>query len=87
MDKTIPVHPVARLRQPEGGEFLLYPGRTVRLGRSAENDVVLNDPKISRFHAALDWTGSGFAIRDLGSINGTRVNHETVTGQHQPHPA
>ena len=80
MDKTTPVHPVARLRQPEGGEFLLYPGRMVRVGRSSENDVVLNDPKISRFHAELDWTGSGFAIRDLGSINGTRVNHESVLG-------
>lgn len=80
MDTPPFVHPVARLRQPEGGEFLLYPGRAVRLGRSNENDVVLNDPKISRFHAVLDWTGGGFAIRDLGSINGTRVNHEAVLG-------
>jgi pSer/pThr/pTyr-binding forkhead associated (FHA) protein len=81
MENAAFVHPVARLRQPEGGEYLLYPGRPVSIGRSAENDVVINDPKISRFHAALDWTGGGFSIRDLGSINGTRVNHEALKGE------
>lgn len=80
MDNTAPAHPIARLRQPQGGVFLLYAGRSIKLGRSCENDVVLNEPKISRFHALLEWTGSGFVIRDLGSINGTQVNRERLPG-------
>lgn len=80
MESSTLVHPVARLRNPDGGDFLLYPGRVVKMGRSSENDVVLNDPKISRYHAVLEWTGAGFAIRDLGSINGTRVNNEVILG-------
>lgn len=80
MDNTVPAHPIARLRQLEGGEFLLYPGRSVRLGRSIENDVVIADPKVSRFHALFEWNGSGFSVRDLGSSNGTYVNDERVLG-------
>lgn len=39
-------------------------------------DWVLDDVKISRLHAEIRMTGSGPAIRDLGSSNGTFVNGE-----------
>ncbi len=75
--------PVAYLRLsgqacPEGLVCLLYPGRVFRLGRTAENDLVINDAKISRSHAYLEWNGSGFTLYDLNSINGTFVNGETL---------
>jgi pSer/pThr/pTyr-binding forkhead associated (FHA) protein len=70
--------PVARLRMAQE-ELLLYPGQSIRLGRGNENDLVLDDPKISRMHAQLEWAGSGFVLQDLNSINGTFVNGERLT--------
>jgi hypothetical protein len=46
-------------------------GQRTRIGRSAENDVVLNDPQISSAHAVLIQHGSKFIVEDLGSTNGT----------------
>jgi ABC-type multidrug transport system ATPase subunit/ABC-type multidrug transport system permease subunit len=48
------------------------------LGRDMSNDVVLQDPNVSRFHAEVARVESRVAIRDLGSRNGTRVNGELV---------
>jgi pSer/pThr/pTyr-binding forkhead associated (FHA) protein len=69
--------PVAHLRWSEM-ELPLYHGHSIRLGRSAENDLVISDPRISRFHAIIEWNGSGFILRDLGSINGTHINGQRV---------
>jgi len=71
-------HPVARLRG-DGEERLLYPDTTLRIGRSRENDIVFNDPKVSRMHAELVWQASVFTLRDLGSVNGTFVNGERLS--------
>lgn len=48
------------------------------LGRDRSNDVVLDDPNVSRFHAEVARIRAGVAIRDLASRNGTRVNGEVV---------
>src|SRR3984893_1064617 len=48
------------------------------LGRDRSNDVVLQDPNVSRFHAEVARVEDRVAIRDLGSRNGTRVNGELV---------
>ena len=69
--------PIARLRFADR-QVLLVAGQTLTLGRAAENDLVLHDPQISRMHAALVWTDSGFAIRDQSSANGTLVNGERL---------
>ncbi|MGQ0618004.1 MAG: FHA domain-containing protein [Acidimicrobiia bacterium] len=51
----------------------------VRIGRAAENDIVLDDLLVSRFHAELhrDADGRARAV-DLGSHNGTFVNGQPV---------
>ena len=41
------------------------------VGRSAENEVVISDPNISRKHARLSRLENGFVVEDLGSTNGT----------------
>jgi pSer/pThr/pTyr-binding forkhead associated (FHA) protein len=46
----------------------------VTLGRGPETDLCFDDPAMSREHAALEFTGSGFRIRDLGSMNGLLLN-------------
>lgn len=69
--------PLARIRSSRV-DILLHPGQVVRLGRSAENDIVIDNPKVSRSHALIEWNGSGFTLRDLGSINGTYVNGQLL---------
>lgn len=45
-----------------------------KIGRDSENDIVVDDPSISRVHAELTSLPDGrFAVRDLGSSNGTMV--------------
>jgi pSer/pThr/pTyr-binding forkhead associated (FHA) protein len=46
----------------------------IRIGRTADNDVVLDDPRVSGHHARLVVAGSRTLIEDLGSSNGTFLN-------------
>lgn len=50
------------------------------LGRSPYCSIVLEDPRVSRQHAAIRMTAEGLSIQDLGSRNGTLVNGQTVRG-------
>ena len=45
----------------------------IRIGRDLENDVVIDEPAVSSFHAQITSTNSGHVIKDLGSTNGTAV--------------
>ena len=53
-------------------------GTRTRIGRAAENDVVLPDPGVSRFHAEIERLPEGYVLRDLGSTNGTLVGGRRV---------
>ena len=44
------------------------------IGRSAENDIVISDPNVSRKHAQLLRSENGFVVEDLGSTNGTLLD-------------
>lgn len=44
------------------------------LGRSAQADIVLEDPYASEFHLRLVRKADGIVVHDLGSTNGTYVN-------------
>ncbi|HET6687927.1 MAG TPA: DUF3662 and FHA domain-containing protein [Rubrobacter sp.] len=44
------------------------------VGRSQENDIVINDPNVSRRHARISRADSGFVVEDLGSTNGTMLD-------------
>jgi pSer/pThr/pTyr-binding forkhead associated (FHA) protein len=51
------------------------PGATLlRIGRVADNEVVLDDPRVSSHHARLIVSGTRMLIEDAGSSNGTFVN-------------
>jgi adenylate cyclase len=48
------------------------------IGRSSENDIVLNDFSVSRRHAFLRKEGDGWVIHDNKSTNGVKVNDRAV---------
>jgi pSer/pThr/pTyr-binding forkhead associated (FHA) protein len=50
----------------------------VVLGRSAEADIVLEDPYASEFHMRFVRQDGGIVLHDLGSTNGTYVNGRRV---------
>ena len=48
------------------------------IGRGADNDLVLNDPMVSRYHAVLKRQGSRYSLTDLGSSNPVVVNDQAL---------
>jgi pSer/pThr/pTyr-binding forkhead associated (FHA) protein len=54
-------------------------GETMVLGREAINDIVLQDPEVSRRHARITFQGDRYYIEDLGSTNGTFVNGQRIS--------
>ena len=55
-------------------EIELADDRALVVGRTAETDIRVADPTISRRHAELRVVNGGVAVRDLGSFNGTFIN-------------
>lgn len=66
---------------PNPGQIINLGTLSSSLGREATNNIVLNDPEISRRHARLIPQGTGFLLEDLNSTNGTYVNGQQVTGR------
>jgi predicted component of type VI protein secretion system len=62
-----------------GEEVLQFRQARVIVGRSKEADVQVDDPNVSRKHAAIYWNNGRIMIDDLGSTNGTMVNGYPVT--------
>ncbi|AIR98694.1 FHA domain-containing protein [Streptomyces glaucescens] len=61
-----------------GGVHLLHGGR-IDIGRSADADVPLDDPDVSRLHCAVTLDPDGrVTVADLGSTNGTTVGGTRV---------
>jgi pSer/pThr/pTyr-binding forkhead associated (FHA) protein len=68
---------------PLAGRRIRLQRDDVTLGRRTTNDIVLEDPLVSRLHALVTRRGGGMLIEDLGSHNGTYVNGERVMGLRQ----
>ena len=49
------------------------------LGRSRDSDIVVADGNVSRRHAEIRPSGSGWVIGDLNSTNGVAVNGRAIT--------
>jgi hypothetical protein len=75
------------------GAFLIVDGMTVypleqhviNIGRRPDNQLVIDDPRISRLHAQLRLVRGHFVLFDLGSTGGSFVNGRRIN-QHVLHP-
>lgn len=64
---------------PKAGSIYQLQNPKISIGRDLTNDIVIQDPEISRFHINLKWADTTYQVEDLGSTNGTMVN-----GNHLP---
>ncbi len=53
--------------------------RETRVGRDETNDVVIDNPGVSRHHASVLYDGKEFSVSDQGSQNGLFVNGQQTT--------
>jgi DNA-binding SARP family transcriptional activator len=70
---------LAGLRDQTGRLHTLT-GAITRIGRFTDNDVVLDDTDVSRHHAVITDTGTGFMMTDLRSTNGVEVQGQRIRG-------
>jgi hypothetical protein len=60
------------------GEIFELSGDQMRIGRSPDAEVFLDDVTVSRNHALLVRRRDGMYVDDLGSLNGTYVNRHRI---------
>ena len=71
----------------QGADLILTDGRTVdlgasglRIGRHPENDIVIDEQNVSRFHAQIIPDEEQWIVLDNRSTNGTRINDQRIGG-------
>jgi hypothetical protein len=78
--------PAARLLicMPQGGQQSYTISKPeVRIGRQLDNDIIVEDKRVSRYHAQIKYQPSGnFELFDLGSTNGITINSVPNMRQH-----
>ncbi len=89
---TVPLRPLIDIGQAgltltverEAGNVveraLVHEGDVVRIGTHASNDLVLDDPSVSRFHCRIVPDAAGWRVEDSGSLNGTRLQELRILG-------
>jgi ABC-type multidrug transport system ATPase subunit/pSer/pThr/pTyr-binding forkhead associated (FHA) protein len=75
MSYQAPSQEAARLAPIEFGDK-----EKLTFGRDPSNDVVCDNPRVSRFHAQVTRVGRRYYVTDLRSSNGTFVNDKRVEG-------
>ena len=66
-------------RGPNAGSRYVLDAEATALGRHPDSDVFLDDITVSRRHAVVRrLPDAGYEVSDVGSLNGTYVNHERV---------
>lgn len=63
----------------EGRRHVVLTRPVITLGRALDNDVVLDDTRVSRHHAQLRMRQGNYILYDTGSSGGSSVNGELAT--------
>jgi Ca-activated chloride channel homolog len=58
-------------------------GDLIRIGRASQNEIMIDEKGMSRFHAQIKREGDALFIEDLGSTNGTSIGGEKIQSAHQ----
>jgi pSer/pThr/pTyr-binding forkhead associated (FHA) protein len=64
------------VKGPQIGDYFVLKSSINILGRGDEADLMLDDVTVSRKHATIEKTESGWILIDMGSLNGTYVNRK-----------
>lgn len=62
-----------RFKEREIGRWEMDRPR-LRIGRTPDNDIVIDNLAVSRLHALIEEEKGGYFVRDCDSLNGTEVN-------------
>ena len=71
---------------PNAGQVYPLEKTELSIGRDLSNDIIVNDPEVSRRHLRLFLQGNQYGVEDLGSTNGTFVNGQRLAGPYVLHP-
>jgi len=72
---------------PNQGQAYPLQDMVCTIGRTADNTIVIDSTRISRHHTQIRLVEGGTAlVEDMGSTNGTWVNHRQLTGPHRLTP-
>jgi pSer/pThr/pTyr-binding forkhead associated (FHA) protein len=63
----------------QGPHVIPLESTLLTLGRGLNNDIILEDTRVSRHHAQLRYKTRRFWVTDLNSTNGTYVNGERIS--------
>jgi DNA-binding NtrC family response regulator len=75
---SVPRFRVQVAKGPDAGAVGISEEGRMTIGTAEGVTLRLGDPTVSRFHAELEATAQGIAIRDLGSTNGVRLGQVMV---------
>ena len=65
---------------PGAGVSFTIDAPSITIGRHGQCDLQVNDTWVSRQHARITWGGAGYLLEDLGTVNGTYVNGDRISG-------
>jgi hypothetical protein len=64
------------------GRIVVWDTEEISLGRSPENDIVIEDSDASRRHLLFLRTAQGHQVQDLGTANGSQLNGAPLADAH-----
>ncbi len=71
---------------PNQGQAYVLQDMVCTIGRTADNTIVIDNPRISRHHTQIRLLPDGAVVEDMGSTNGTWLNGRALTSPQRLKP-
>ena len=82
----MPTYRLGMRSGPSSGKEYILEKSELFVGRDLNNDIVINDPEVSRRHARFFLQGTFYVLEDLGSTNGTFINGQRLAAPYPLRP-